>query len=364
MVYKHRTKSGKIKHYQSKKAYEDSLKGMFGKNHTPSSNRYKINKTKRKNKSRRLQHRLTISGKAPTQPSTVQNDIAFLKSIVNDYEFQDDFVHEMHSEGLMDLSNRELHRFGRAIDEDGFTVATIPQSALQDIWHQSQGSDDLSLQYKAIYDAINTTDNTIIIYRAVPVDVNDIEIGDYIALNPKYAEDHQKSVLEGQFKQTGKLLSKTVKKEDVIWGGADYTEWAYSPKAFRDAIGAFEEFYNKHHKNPKKKVYVRPEPKIRKSLDWVKQNHPEDYQKTYVMLIVQNNDEVKNKFLTKKRAELQKEIDAAKKAGRELTEKDRKFASSEAYNFIAKNYSSKDSGFSEQIFKDKLESRTRHLTED
>ena len=54
MTYKHRTKSGKVRHYRSRQAYLDSVKGMFAQNYQKKNHSKQITKIKSKN---RLQHR-------------------------------------------------------------------------------------------------------------------------------------------------------------------------------------------------------------------------------------------------------------------------------------------------------------------
>ena len=66
MVYKHRTQSGKVRHYQSKNAYENSLKGMFANQYQKKNHTRKISKAKSKSR-KRLTHRgigKVSSGKA------------------------------------------------------------------------------------------------------------------------------------------------------------------------------------------------------------------------------------------------------------------------------------------------------------
>jgi hypothetical protein len=48
MVYKHRTKSGKVRHFGNKRAYEDSLKGMFAKDYQKKDHSKKLQKVKPK----------------------------------------------------------------------------------------------------------------------------------------------------------------------------------------------------------------------------------------------------------------------------------------------------------------------------
>ena len=58
MVYKHRMQNGKIRHYSSKRAYEDSLKGMFANQYQRKDHSRKIRRAK--TKSRKLNHRAGI----------------------------------------------------------------------------------------------------------------------------------------------------------------------------------------------------------------------------------------------------------------------------------------------------------------
>ena len=54
MVYKHRTQNGKIRHYQSRQHYLNSVKGMNAKDYQKKNHSRKINKLQKKNK--RIQH--------------------------------------------------------------------------------------------------------------------------------------------------------------------------------------------------------------------------------------------------------------------------------------------------------------------
>ncbi|MHA2119620.1 MAG: hypothetical protein ACW990_00300 [Promethearchaeota archaeon] len=66
MVYKHRMKNGKIRHYSNKQAYLNSVRGMFANQYQKKNHTNKIQKAKNKTK-KRLRHRGTgrvSSGKA------------------------------------------------------------------------------------------------------------------------------------------------------------------------------------------------------------------------------------------------------------------------------------------------------------
>ncbi|MHA2119621.1 MAG: SprT-like domain-containing protein [Promethearchaeota archaeon] len=75
MVYKHRTQSGKVRHYQSKGHYENSLKGMFAKDYQKKDHSKKIQKMKHKNtKSVPKTRKVFISAK--TAPKNLQTKLS------------------------------------------------------------------------------------------------------------------------------------------------------------------------------------------------------------------------------------------------------------------------------------------------
>lgn len=61
---------------------------------------------------------------------------------------------------------------------------------------------------------------TVTIYRGVPVGVNEIRPGDWVALSASYAQAHER----------GKVLSMRVPAEDVAWAGTDKNEYFYVPR--------------------------------------------------------------------------------------------------------------------------------------
>ena len=68
----------------------------------------------------------------------------------------------------------------------------------------------------------NKPDETVIIYRGVPESVNDINEGDWISLSKGYAD------LETP--KGGKVITREVKANEVIWDGNDVNEFAYFSK--------------------------------------------------------------------------------------------------------------------------------------
>ena len=72
-----------------------------------------------------------------------------------------------------------------------------------------------------IYGASITQFKMVTIYRGVPIDVNEIRPGDWVALSPNYAKGHEK---------TGHVIKKRVPAEDVAWAGTDMNEYYYVPR--------------------------------------------------------------------------------------------------------------------------------------
>jgi len=145
-------------------------------------------------------------------------------------------------EHLMDLSDQEKHRFGRAFTH-------YEDEPLQDIKYfldeDPQMVDNFKYYDRTTYNAIIFPTDTVVIYRAVPQDAeNKIRVGDYVTLNRSYAEGHLRSVIIGEQKIKGKIIKATVPKEDVVWGQADALEWAYSPREQREKFRTTKAFYD------------------------------------------------------------------------------------------------------------------------
>jgi hypothetical protein len=60
------------------------------------------------------------------------------------------------------------------------------------------------------------------IYRAVPINVNVIQSGDWVTLSKEYAEQHLESNLE-----EGHIITSNVFAKDLVWDGNDITEYCY-----------------------------------------------------------------------------------------------------------------------------------------
>jgi len=68
-------------------------------------------------------------------------------------------------------------------------------------------------------------DQKIKIYRAVPKDVNVINNGDWVTINPNYAKQHGISHV-GKYK----VISKVVYAKDLYSDGNSIHEWGYNPE--------------------------------------------------------------------------------------------------------------------------------------
>lgn len=73
---------------------------------------------------------------------------------------------------------------------------------------------------------------SVVIYRGSDNPLGDIEVGDWVALDPKYAAHH------GQF-----VKSKMVYQNDVYWAGTDPQEWYYIPHQLVGKIKDLREFW-------------------------------------------------------------------------------------------------------------------------
>ena len=61
------------------------------------------------------------------------------------------------------------------------------------------------------------------IYRAVPLGIDDIRPGDWVALERDYAASMSR----------GHILEKTVPADEVVWAGTDLHEWFWIPESGR-----------------------------------------------------------------------------------------------------------------------------------
>ena len=83
--------------------------------------------------------------------------------------------------------------------------------------------------YNMILKAKNKPNAEIVIYRAVPKDVKNINKGDFVTLSPKYAELHASSGYGRRGNEAGKVIKQKVKVKDLIWDANDVNEFGYFP---------------------------------------------------------------------------------------------------------------------------------------
>ncbi len=159
----------------------------------------------------------------------------------------DDFRRAVTQTHLMDLSDPDNHRWGRAFrgydDEEQIDVAQILETG--------QYLEDIRLTYPQIYWLITKSHFPWIrIYRAVPYPgTQKIRIGDYVAIDPEYARMHGRSVLRGEQKTGYRVVSMLAQKVDVIWDEADFQEWVFSPRVLREEVGSLKSFWERCHGN-------------------------------------------------------------------------------------------------------------------
>jgi hypothetical protein len=80
---------------------------------------------------------------------------------------------------------------------------------------------------KIIRAAKDLPNSTLEIFRAVPPDVSDnINSGDWVTINKRYAIGHGESSLEGDYK----VISKKVHAKDLFTSGDSIHEWGYNPQ--------------------------------------------------------------------------------------------------------------------------------------
>ena len=82
--------------------------------------------------------------------------------------------------------------------------------------------------YKSVMKFRNNPDAEIVIYRAVPKGIKNINVGDWVTPSPTYAKIHANSSTI-HFGEGSAVISKKVKVKDVYWAGDDINEFGYFP---------------------------------------------------------------------------------------------------------------------------------------
>lgn len=75
-------------------------------------------------------------------------------------------------------------------------------------------------------------DAEVIVYRAVPKNVDDINVGDWVSTSKDYATKHGENYIDGDFK----VIERKVKASELNTDG-DLHEWGWNPKAVAIATG-------------------------------------------------------------------------------------------------------------------------------
>ena len=82
---------------------------------------------------------------------------------------------------------------------------------------------DDNLNYSIIQKARDNPNLQVVIYRAVPAGVTEINDGDWVTLSKKYATTHAKG------EKGWKILNKKVKASELYTDGNSWDEWGWNP---------------------------------------------------------------------------------------------------------------------------------------
>lgn len=180
---------------------------------------------------------------ASRRSETVSAALNFLRSEAELHDTAESFVDSLTGSNLMDLSNRERHRFGRAVASYPDERRVSLEEVAADPGLQSHvGAGDWiqrDSMYRSESRAIYGGGDTVTIYRGVPTGVGEISIGDWVAIDPEYARiSGESNNLAGY-----QVVAMQVPKSDVVWGEADLREWVYSPRELREQVGNLTDFW-------------------------------------------------------------------------------------------------------------------------
>lgn len=120
---------------------------------------------------------------------------------------------------MMDISDRDLTRIQRVKN----TIEEIqgdPENAVYTTSTFNEFEEYYPDQFKYAKIKPEVKGGKVKIYRSA---TGDIEPGDWIGLDPKYAQSHSRT-------KDHKLYEMWVDKDDIRWQGADANEWIYLPK--------------------------------------------------------------------------------------------------------------------------------------
>ncbi len=72
----------------------------------------------------------------------------------------------------------------------------------------------------------NNPDADVTVYRAVPKGVESINPGDWVTTSKIYANQHGRSLVDGDYH----VIEKKVKAKELVTDGNSMHEWGYSPR--------------------------------------------------------------------------------------------------------------------------------------
>lgn len=193
----------------------------------------------------------------PIEIEPVPKELELLAKEAKKYKSVEEFRDALFpSGGIMDISNRNTQRFGRAMSSSiaGEELPNVRQFAKQYDWEWK----DLFRQVGQQPPDIKS--GKITVWRAAPEGTK-IETGDWVALTKDYAEGHL-----GKLGRS-KLYKSEVPVEDVVWAGTDQSEWLYVPDKIRKTFG---ELYDKKNLEDFYKASVVQQPIVKDRLGDVK----------------------------------------------------------------------------------------------
>ena len=178
---------------------------------------------------------MTTPTLAPPANCSIDELLRFLSAQARTYPTARAFASAYNQAHLIDLSDRDAHRVGRAIrwhpeSPDGVAtldIATVRRGRQDEVGVGPRAKNAPLYRFEAA--ALYGTSSTVTIYRGVPRGVTTIDIGDFVTLDPEYARGSG-ATNNAHFA----VISRTVPVTDVIFGDNDAKEWVYAPLALRE----------------------------------------------------------------------------------------------------------------------------------
>lgn len=157
--------------------------------------------------------------------SWITKDLQPLYDEARKYKSADEFAEVYQAKSIMDLSDRERHKFGRLLEDwvDEDTMRYMDAKYTADIYW-SRGNNQYKRQRDANVPDVKSPDDIVTIYRWTVKSQNKIEPWDFVTFNKDYALSHN---------EWAKLITLKVPAKDVVRQWADFSEWIYSPEKLR-----------------------------------------------------------------------------------------------------------------------------------